>query len=364
MLPSCPSEQSLLAFSRGELDAAGVDRVDGHVDECERCRQVLAVLMQRPSSKPPPDIGDSLPTSCRTVVAPHVKMRRMAVARFASGSVVAERYRVRRLLGRGGMGEVYDVDDELLSERVALKVLSEDLASDDRANRRLKREVLLARRITHPNVCRLFDIGRHMELLFLTMELLPGPTLSDEVQAVGRLPRSAEQCVVRHICAGLKAAHDIGVIHRDFKGENVLLVFDDATNTIDRAVITDFGLARTVRRSAAPDETSTTLRGAVLGTMTHAAPEQLAGETITPAVDVYALGVVLYQMVTGGALPFSDASPAEAIYLRLRGTIPSPRTVAPDLEPAWEAAIMRCLERDPAARFPSAQAVADALLDG
>ena len=112
----------------------------------------------------------------------------------------------------------------------------------------------------------------------------------------------------------------------------------------------------------AADENSTTLRGAVLGTMTHAAPEQLAGGAVTTAADVYALGVVLYEMVTGGALPFADASPAEAVHLRLRGKVPSPRSRVHDLEPAWEAAILRCLERDPAARFPTVKAVSDTLL--
>ncbi len=265
------------------------------------------------------------------------------------------------------MGEVYEVQDELLNERIALKVLSEDLAADDRANRRLKREVLLARRITHPNVCRLFDMGRHSQFLFLTMELLKGVTLADELRNVGRLPPLEERRVVRHLCAGLEAAHRIGVIHRDFKSENVFLVFDETATTqteptIDRAVITDFGLARTVESEQAANENSTTLRGAVLGTMTHAAPEQLAGGVVTTAADVYALGVVLYEMVTGGALPFADASPAEAVYLRLRGNVPSPRSRVHDLEPAWEAAILRCLERDPAARFPTVKAVSDTLL--
>jgi serine/threonine protein kinase len=356
-LPSCPSETALLANSRGELGPAGVERLDGHVDQCETCRRTIALLMRRASR---PVANESATVKSMT---PRAKVRRPAAPRLAAGMRLADRYHIRRLLGRGGMGEVYEVDDELLNERIALKVLSEDLAADDRANRRLKREVLLARRITHPNVCRLFDMGRHSRFLFLTMELLKGVTLADELRNVGRLPRLEERRVVRHLCAGLQAAHRIGVIHRDFKSENVFLVFDQTATTIDRAVITDFGLARTVEAEQAADENSTTLRGAVLGTMTHASPEQLAGGAVTTASDVYALGVVLYELVTGGALPFSDASPAEAVHLRLRGKVPSPRSRVHDLEPAWEAAILRCLERDPAARFPSVKAVSDALLD-
>ena len=327
--------------------------------------------MQRSSSARRPVARESATTVAS--MTPRAKVRRTVAPRLAPGTRLADRYHVRRLLGRGGMGEVYEVQDELLNERIALKVLSEDLAADDRANRRLKREVLLARRITHPNVCRLFDMGRHSQLLFFTMELLKGVTLADELRNVGRLPRLEERRVVRHLCAGLGAAHRIGVIHRDFKSENVLLVFDETGTTeaeptqteptIDRAVITDFGLARTVEPEQAADENSTTLRGAVLGTMTHAAPEQLAGGVVTTAADVYALGVVLYEMVTGGALPFADASPAEAVHLRLRGKVPSPRLRVHDLEPAWDAAILRCLERDPAGRFPSVKAVSDALLD-
>ncbi len=333
MPPSCPSETSLLAFSRGELGIAGVDQLDAHIDACEVCRTVVALLMPRPS-------GRARPASRRpraaSVTRPLPPPRRATAPRLTPGIRLADRYHVKRLIGRGGIGEVYEVEDQLLGESVALKVLSEELAADDRANRRLKREVLLARRIPHPNVCRLFDMGRDADLLFLTMELLPGPTLSQQLRASGRLPSGQERHVIEQLCAGLDAAHRMAIIHRDFKGENVLLVFDQTGSGqtgsgMPRAVITDFGLARAAQPDLFAGADATTLRGTILGTMTHAAPEQLAGAAVTTAVDVYALGVVLYQMVTGGALPFAGVSDAEAVHLRLRGTVPSLRGRVRDL---------------------------------
>jgi serine/threonine protein kinase len=339
---SCPSEETLLAFLCGKLGRAELSALDQHLDACRACRDLLAALVpvaRRPESPPSP-----LPPS------------------LAIGSTVAGRYRIERFIGRGGMGEVYQAHDGLLHAPVALKTVSATLSDDVAAVRRLRREVLLARRITHPNVCRIFDLGEERELVFLTMELLEGETLRQRLLAGGRLDATAALPLVVQMAAGLEAAHRAGVIHRDFKSENVLLARDPGPPAGERVVVTDFGLARaSVVPGGSGRDPATTAAGAVVGTFTHAPPEQLQGLPLTPAADVHALGVVLYELVTGGLLPFAGRSAMEAAERRLRDEAPSPRRLVPDLDPRWEAVILRCLARDPAARFPGAAAVAEAL---
>jgi serine/threonine protein kinase len=203
------------------------------------------------------------------------------------------------------------------------------------------------------------------------MELLAGETLRRRL-ARGRMRPAAALPLVQQMAAGLEAAHQAGVIHRDFKSDNVLICPDGpvsvGTSTGERAVVTDFGLAREsvvgVGQPGGGRRDPTTIAGTVVGTPTHAAPEQLEGRPLTAAADVHALGVVLFEMVTGGLLPFPGRSPLEVAERRLRQDAPSPRRLVPDLSPAWDAVILRCLARDPADRFPSAAAVAAALVDG
>ncbi len=286
------------------------------------------------------------------------------------GTVVADRYRIDRFIGRGGMGEVYQAEDQLLHEQVALKALAPDLAGDAEAIRRLKREVLLARRITHPNVCRIFDFGQTAGTVahaFLTMELLAGQTLRRRLGAHGRMWPAAALPLVQQMAAGLEAAHQAGVIHRDFKSDNVMVCSNEPSGDaagVDagaRAVVTDFGLARTSAVTRGGRRDPTTIAGTVVGTPTHAAPEQLEGRPVTAAADVHALGVVLYEMVTGGLLPFPGRSPLEVAERRLRQDAPSPRRLVPDLDVTWESVILRCLARDPADRFATPAAVVAAL---
>ena len=371
-MTSCPSEESLLALTRGEVAESALPELDVHIDECPSCRQTIVVLL-----------GGGMPTK---PIQPRLPVRWVEPLplspRLPVGARVARRYRVLRMLGRGGMGEVYEVEDELLREGVALKVLSAALQADDRANRRLKRELGLARRITHPNVCRMFDLGEDGGVLFVTMELLRGETLAKRLRRSPPIPQSEQSRIAAEICAGMAAAHDAGVIHRDLKSENVFLHSrsldaaepgnvpptpkegDPLGNQIGpdgHAVVMDFGLARSAGPLPPGGDDSTTLRGTVIGTLTHAAPEQLLGHPVTLSADIYALGIVLFELVSGGAVPFPARTAAEAIHLRLREPAPSPRTVQPDVDPAWERAILRCLERDPMRRFLGVREVVDAL---
>ncbi len=265
---------------------------------------------------------------------------------FAPNETVAERYRIVRLLAGGGMGEVYEAEDLLLRERLALKTIRRDAAHDDRMLERFKREIQLARKVTHPNVCRIFDVGFHRDTAFLTMELLAGETLDRRLRRTGRMTTAEAEPIVAQLAAGLAAAHRAGVIHRDFKSANVMLV-EDAAGT--RAVITDFGLARPTTAPAA----DVTGNGGIVGSPSYMAPEQVEGGTVTHAADLYALGVVMYEMVTG-RLPFGGDSPLAIAVARLKSDPTPPRQLAPDLDPTWERVILRCLAVKPASRWTSA----------
>jgi len=287
---------------------------------------------------------------------------------FVKGQVLAGRFRVLRFVARGGMGEVYEAEDLELSERVALKTVRFEMADNERTVERFKREIQLARKVTHPNVCRTFDVFRHAEqvaggasreTLIVSMELLRGTTLAQRIQLDSRISTALALPIVEQIAAGLQAAHDAGVIHRDFKSANVILVPVAGSPGGVRAVITDFGLAH----AAAGDAKSLTGSLEVVGTPAYMAPEQLEGKEITSATDTYALGIVMYEMLTG-KLPFAGGSIFTSAMRRLKEPAPSPRKLVQNLDPRWEAVIMRCLERASEQRFASSSDVANALRGG
>ncbi len=281
---------------------------------------------------------------------------------LSPGQQLGGRYRIVKFLARGGAGEVYQAIDEELETPIALKLLSRD--GDRRTQERFKREVHLARRVTHPNVCRIYELvhddgdGPEQSRTCLTMELLEGETLAERLERGPRFSSAEALTVARQIAAGLDAAHAAGVVHRDLKPQNVLLVAGADPGQV-RAVITDFGVARGV----ADDHFAARVTGGVVGSPAYMAPEQLAGEEVGVATDVYAFGLVLYEMVTCVHAFRADDAIHEVVR-RLRAPPVSPRTHAPELDPRWEAAIMRCLEREPDRRFASAQAVIEAVEGG
>jgi tetratricopeptide (TPR) repeat protein len=284
---------------------------------------------------------------------------------FAPGDFVANRYRVVRFIARGGMGEVFEAEDLELRGRIALKTIHAHAADEPGAIDRFKREIQLARRVTHPNVCRIFDVGFHESepgrapVIFFTMELLEGETLAVRLKRSGRLSTAAALPIARQLTAALTAAHEAGIVHRDFKTENVFLVPTPDRRGGERAVVTDFGIARGGGGEEGIGATLTSA-GSVIGTPAYMAPEQIAGDAVTPATDQYALGVVLFEMVTG-ELPFHGDNPLATAARRLTEPPPSPREFVPGIEPAWEAAILRCLERRPEARFRDVSAVGRAI---
>ncbi len=275
---------------------------------------------------------------------------RPRLGQFALGDLVAERFRIERFLGEGGMGEVWQATDTELHRQVALKTLHPTLAANPQVVDRFKREVMLASRITHPNICRIYDYGRHAEVSFLTMELVEGETLASRLEKQGRLTTDEALPLVAQICAGLAAAHAEGIVHRDFKSGNVML-------SGDRAVVTDFGLARAVSADEGQDHTAT---GAILGTPAYMAPEQVVGDPVTAAADIYALGVVMYEMVTGHR-PFEGGSAMALMARKVRDRPTPPGSLMTGLSVAWEAVIMRCLEAAPGDRFGSADEIPAAL---
>jgi serine/threonine-protein kinase len=271
-------------------------------------------------------------------------------ARFVAGTILNERYRVIGLLGRGGMGEVYRAEDLTLEQPVALKFLPEALSADGAALALFHREVRVARQISHRNVCRVYDIGEYEGLHFLSMEYIRGEELSSVLKRFGRLPADKATEIARQICAGLAAAHDADVLHRDLKPGNVMI---DENGDVR---ITDFGLAGLMEEFGA---------GAALeGTPEYMSPEQLAGRELSARSDIYSLGLVLYEIFTGRKA-FSAPTLTDVLRLRKTESMPeSPSSIVRDVDPLVERVIERCLAVEPKDRPASALLVAAALPGG
>jgi len=269
--------------------------------------------------------------------------------RFIPGTIVDGRYRIVGLLGRGGMGEVYRADDLKLGQPVALKFLPRDVAQDRDRLERFLNEVRSALRVTHANVCRVHDIGEVDDQHYLSMEYVDGEDLGSLLRRIGRLPGDKAVQIARQICAGLAAAHEQGILHRDLKPANVMI------DGRGRAKITDFGLAGLAE----------TIEGEEVrvGTPLYMAPEQAEGQEVSTRSDIYSLGLVLYELFTGRRA-FDAATPADLKRLHEESTPTSPSSHVPDLDPAVERTIVRCLETDPLSRPKSALAVAASLPGG
>ena len=271
-------------------------------------------------------------------------------ARFVPGMVLASRYRIVGLLGKGGMGEVYRADDLKLSQPVALKFLPDHLMTDGAALARFHREVRIARQVSHHNVCRVYDIGEIDGRHFLSMEFIKGEELSSLLRRIGRLPSDKANEMSRQLCAGLAAAHNQDVLHRDLKPANVMI--DENGNVR----LTDFGIAGLVEEIRSEEVRA--------GTPAYMSPEQLAGGELTVKSDIYSLGLVIYEIFTGKKA-FEAPTLPQLLTLRQSDTTPtSPSTLVQNLDPLVERVILRCLEKDPEKRPASALEVAASLPGG
>jgi protein kinase-like protein len=320
----CPNCQSEVSISATRCPACG-----GNLDD---------VATQMFSGTP----------SART--SPSASFDSIDDARFVPGTILANRYRIVGLLGKGGMGEVYRADDLKLTQPVALKFLPDHLKNDGAALARFHREVRVARQISHRNICRVYDIGEAEGHLFLSMEFIKGEELASLLRRIGRLPADKATQIARQLCAGLAAAHDNDVLHRDLKPANVMI--DENGNVR----ITDFGLAGLTKQFGADE--------AIAGTPAYMSPEQLAGKELGVSSDIYSLGLVLYEIFTGKKA-FEAASLSELLKLRRSATSPTnPTSIVKDLDPVIERVIDRCIQTDPDQRPSSALQVAAALPGG
>src|SRR5580658_593456 len=293
--------------------------------------------------------GIQLPSSCESGANVFT-----AKPFFEAGASVAGRFEIVKLLGRGGMGEVYEALDTVKKQAVALKVLRLDPGLDpERSERLLRKEVSLAQRISHRNICRINDPYRHQlagggAILLLSMELLRGRTLAEDCAARGRWGSKEALPLARQIAAGIDAAHASGVVHRDLKPSNVMLV-DEPSGT--RVVITDFGLAR----SQSGGQSAPTVSQGIAGTLRYMAPEQLEGRADERS-DLYTFCLLLFELVTGEQ-PFMGATDMSMALSRLKTPPRDPAELAPGLPLSWRNTLLRGLDRDPARRFASGREI-------
>ncbi|MEP6471969.1 MAG: protein kinase, partial [Acidobacteriota bacterium] len=291
--------------------------------------------MSRESESPTREGGGATPASAVREV-PH-----------SSGAILGGRYRVEQVLGFGGMGVVYRARDLKLDGEIALKRIRPDRFSPERRET-LRREIVLARRVTHENVCRVYDLVEIEGEEFVSMEYLPGKTLKELEQKERILPLGRGLAIAKGICNGLAAAHRIGVLHRDLKPENVMVGEDGKPRLMD------FGIA--VESGGFVPQTET-----VPGTPQFLAPELLQGESPSVSTDVYAMGVLLYEMFTG-RVPIDDDNTARLVRRIVREAPPSVASLRPDLPPELAAILDRAIAKDPQARFADAPALADAIV--
>jgi len=341
----CLSEDEILSFVKGDVRSSHREKVHAHLDSCVGCQQLVAEAAHALDSEP---FSESTLTSWNTV--------------FQAGAEIARRYRIIRLVARGDMGEVYEAFDMALREPVALKTITATHCDSAKAIRLLKAEVQLARRIGHPNVCRIFDLGTHVmepsggEIQFLVMQFVEGECLGKKLRQSGALPVPTAILVAKQLLEGLAAAHQAGILHRDFKSDNVMLRTE--SNGPPTAVILDFGLAKALNEAG--NMVTTRQAQSIVGTFGYMAPEQIESEPLSVASDIYAFGVVWFEMLTG-RLPFEAGTPAASAVVRLHRAAEQPSRHNPNV-PKWiDSVVLRCLERKRSERFSSVQEVLQAL---
>jgi serine/threonine-protein kinase len=329
----------------------------GFAKFCANCGQPLVTALL--STLPPTERAATTATTKPTSVPPAGNVRELHFADPLIGRLIAERYRVLELIGRGGMGVVYKAEHARIGKVLALKLLTGELTRDQEQLTRFKREALMSSRLSHPNTVQVFDFGEADGLAYLAMEYVRGRDLGVVVSDAGRLDAQRTAKIVIQVCSSLSEAHEKGIVHRDLKPENIMIVASQAGD--DLAKVLDFGLAKLRESSELSDVTSS---GAIVGTPYYMAPEQIRGEAVTPACDVYALGAVLYACLTG-SVPFDAATPMGVLtrHLTEEPVPPNVRVPGLNLSRGFERLILAALAKNPTDRYPSASALQNALVD-
>ena len=329
---------------------------EGDTRFCPRDGSPLVEVMS-PTATASSKVGsDSSKTLVRAAVKRHVGPS-VEQAGALKDEIIDGTYKVLEQLGEGGMSYVYQAREINTGEMVAVKVLTPKLLADDTAMQRLRREAGLAMRLNHPNVCRILRLGEtETGLIYLVMPYLNGEMLSDKEARVGPMTLEMGMPFLVQICEGLHHAHSLQIIHRDLKPENIMIVSDEGS---ERAVVMDFGLAKDRGSSSLKKLTAT---GIVLGTPEFMSPEQVRGQDIDARSDVYALGILAFEMFTG-KLPFEGRSAQEMMIARLRGKALPLRQHRPDLPSKLEKVLMKSMDTNPDKRYPSTKEFGIALAE-
>ena len=287
---------------------------------------------------------------------------RLVIINTILGQTLDGRYRIDSVLGRGGMGVVYRATHIRLDAPCAVKILHSDLVSNQSAIERFRREARAAGRIQHPNAIQVTDFGVvNDNVVYLVMELVTGPTLRDIIKSSGPLEIDRAAVIFTQVCAAVQAAHDSGVIHRDLKPDNIVL---QRMTGGERVKVLDFGIAKLREKSLPPDsqplepdsgsfEGTLTEAGMLIGTPQYMSPEQCRARKLEPQSDIYSLGVVLFEMLSG-ELPFTGETPMEVVLKQIKQAPPRVREIRPEIPPSIDEVVARALAKDPKERFASA----------
>ncbi len=284
------------------------------------------------------ECGTQLPSLEEIVVTETIEAPKIELTR---GTTLANRYEIIEELGKGGMGRVYRVEDTKTKEELALKLIKPEISADKKTIERFSNEIKLAHKISHRNVCRMFHLGEEKGTHFITMEYVPGEDLRSSIRRFGQLPIGKSISIAKQICEGLAEAHRLGIVHRDLKSSNVMIDKDG------NARIMDFGIARSL------ESKGITGAGVMIGTPEYMSPEQVEGKEIDQRSDIYSLGVILYEMVTG-RVPFEGDTPF-TIGVKRKSEVPkSPKELNTQIPDDLSKVILKCLEKEKDKRYQNA----------